>query len=209
MNLSRSLLLMWVVATVACPFKVRSADGYVLMGELNCTACHLGTAKQTEWLSPKAAPRLTDLGKHASAEWLQRYLAAPHEALPGATMPDVLHRLPPAERAAAAEALTHHLLSVSRPAFRRVMPDLDSDARAYLHLAYLAFVIEHVARHAMFHVCRTPELWDSLRDHTRAGALWDGDASAAQALWTSRLELKPIMEAFDGERAKAWLGLKA
>ena len=129
MNLRRSFLIALVAATLTCPIKVKSAEGYVIMGELNCTACHAATTQQAAWLSPKLAPRLANLGSQASSEWLQRFLAAPHEALPGATMPDVLHTLPPAERAKAAEALTHHLLSVSRPQFRRVMPDRAAVAR--------------------------------------------------------------------------------
>ena len=40
MNLRRSFPLLLVVATGLCHFEARSADGYVLLGELNCTACH-------------------------------------------------------------------------------------------------------------------------------------------------------------------------
>ena len=141
MILGRSLLLMLVVATGLCHFESRGAEGYVLMGELNCTACHAATAKQAEWLAPKLAPRLANLGSRAGAEWLQRFLAAPHEVLPGATMPDVLHMLPPAERAAAAEALTHYLLSLTPAKFRRVMPDRAAVARGeilYHHVGCVA-----------------------------------------------------------------------
>ena len=51
------------------------------------------------------------------------HLAAPHAMMPGTTMPDVLHGLPPAERTAAAEALTHYLVSLDQAGFRKVMPD--------------------------------------------------------------------------------------
>ena len=124
MNLRRSFLLVLLVATVTCPFKVRSAEGRLLMGELNCTACHAVTEKQAEWLSPKKAPRLANLGGRASAEWVQRFLALPHDAMPGTTMPDVLRG-----NSEHAEALTHYLLSPAPVKFQRVMPDRAAVAR--------------------------------------------------------------------------------
>ena len=102
----------------------REATGRVLLGELNCTACHAATQKQAEWLSPKIAPRLADIGSRASAEWLQRHLAAPHTAMPGTTMPDVLRG-----NSEHAEALTHYLLSLAPVKFSRVMPDRAAVAR--------------------------------------------------------------------------------
>ena len=129
MRRSLSALLALVAACTLNPRDSRAAPGHLLLGELNCTACHAPTERQSAWLSPKTAPRLTDLASRTSAAWLQHYLAAPHESLPATTMPDVLHALPPAERAAAAEALTHHLLSPARPPFRRVMPDRAAVAR--------------------------------------------------------------------------------
>ena len=124
MNSRRSFLLMLVVATRLCHLEARGADGYVLLGELNCTACHAATEKQAAWLSPKAAPRLANIGSRASAEWLQRHLAAPHTAMPGTTMPDVLRG-----NAEHAEALTHYLLSLAPVKFSRVMPDRAAVAR--------------------------------------------------------------------------------
>ncbi len=118
MNLRRSFLLLLVAATGLGQFEARGADGYALLGELNCTACHAATQKQAEWLSPKVAPRLTDLGNRASPAWLQRYLAAPHTTMPGVTMPDVLRG-----NTEHAEALTHYLLSLAPVKFQRVMPD--------------------------------------------------------------------------------------
>ena len=175
MNLRRSLLLMLAVATGLGPFESRGAEGYVLMGELNCTACHAATAKQAEWLPPQLAPRLANLGSRASAEWLQRFLAAPHEALPGASMPDVLHMLPPTERAAAAEALTHHLLSVARPQFRRVMPDRAAVARGEFLYHHVGCVACHAPQNtttnlaASAHLPRMMEKWsfDGLRRFLR------------------------------------------
>ena len=124
MNLRRSFLLALVVATGLRPFEARGAEGYVLMGEMNCTACHAATEKQAAWLSSKLAPRLANIGSRASAEWLQRHLAAPQKAMPGTTMPDVLHG-----NSEYAEALTHYLLSLAPVKFQRVMPDRAAVAR--------------------------------------------------------------------------------
>ena len=101
-----------------------SAVGVVMLGELNCTACHVATAQQAAWISPKAAPTLQDVGGRASADWLVKYLASPGDAKAGATMPDLLHG-----NAAQAEALTHYLLSFSKPNVRRVLPDKAAVAR--------------------------------------------------------------------------------
>lgn len=99
------------------------AAGRVLLGELNCTACHAASAKQAEWITPKAAPKLADLGSRISPQWIVRYLGAPHQTAQGVTMPDLLGALPEADRAAAAESLTHFLLSQSPPKARPELPD--------------------------------------------------------------------------------------
>ena len=101
-----------------------SAVGNVMLGELNCTACHAASTQQAAWISPKAAPTLRDVGNRASAAWLVKYLASPNDAKVGATMPDLLHG-----NAEQAEALTHYLLSLSKPNVRRVLPDKAAVAR--------------------------------------------------------------------------------
>src|SRR4051812_35510467 len=61
--------------------------GRALLSNLNCTACHGVSDAQAKWLAPKGAPRLADIGARASGEWIERFLASPHDALPGTTMP--------------------------------------------------------------------------------------------------------------------------
>jgi mono/diheme cytochrome c family protein len=124
MNLRPSLFSLLVMATGLRQFEALGADGYVLIGELNCTACHAATEKQAAWLSPKTAPRLANIGSRASAEWLQRFLPAPQQAKPGTTMPDVLRG-----NSEHAQALTHSLLSLAPVKFSRVMPDRAAVAR--------------------------------------------------------------------------------
>lgn len=120
-----------ITANVAAPQEPAqtAAAGRVLLGELGCTACHAPTARQAQWLSPKVAPRLAGIGSRASGEWMQRYLNAPQEVMPGTTMPDVLQAVPTAERAAGAEALTHYLASLAPLQFNRVLPDRAAVAR--------------------------------------------------------------------------------
>ena len=99
-------------------------SGTIALGDLNCTACHSASPSQAAWISPKSAPRLADIGNRVSAEWLGHYLRAPHETMPGTTMPDVVHG-----NAAQAEALTHYLIGLSKPEFRRITPDRAAVAR--------------------------------------------------------------------------------
>ncbi len=108
------LLLPLITATVLSVSAAADPQaGNILLGELNCTRCHAASSRQAEWLTPKSAPLLKGLGSRLNADWIRHYLAAPHQVRPGTTMPELLHGLPAVEREAAAEALTHHLLSMS------------------------------------------------------------------------------------------------
>lgn len=68
--------------------------GRLLLAELNCLACHQGTLA-TAGVKAKQAPILDDVGGRVRPEWIQAFLASPHDAKPGATMPDVLAASPP------------------------------------------------------------------------------------------------------------------
>ena len=97
--------------------KPDAEGGRLLIGELNCTSCHVSSTELVEaaWVTPKQAPRLNDVGSRVTPDFLRRYLANPQEVKPGATMPDVLSHLPDAERDAAIENLVHLLASTGRP----------------------------------------------------------------------------------------------
>lgn len=98
--------------------------GLELISSRNCTACHTATAAQSAWLTPATAPRLENVGQHAGAAWLQRFLASPESVKPGTTMPNLLRG-----DAGKAEALTHYLLSKSPPAPKPAFPDKSAAAR--------------------------------------------------------------------------------
>jgi len=128
MKLSRShrALLAGTASLLAAipPATAGETSGTIALGELNCTACHSASPSQAAWISPKSAPRLDDIGTRVSAEWLGHYLRAPQETMPGTTMPDVIHG-----NAAQADELTHYLIGLSQPGFRRITPDRAAVAR--------------------------------------------------------------------------------
>ena len=122
-----------LLATLAGPWGIASLKaaeargplpGLELISHRNCTACHTASAAQSAWLTPAAAPRLEKIGQHASAEWLQRFLASPETVKPGTSMPNLLRG-----DAGKAELLTHYLLSMSPPAPPAAFPDKAASAR--------------------------------------------------------------------------------
>ncbi len=86
------------------------AGGRLLVQELNCLSCHKGEAPVTG-VGTKQAPVLDDIGGRVRPEWIQTFLANPHAAKPGTTMPDVLAGLTAEQRATTVAALTHFLAS--------------------------------------------------------------------------------------------------
>lgn len=86
-------------------------EGRVLIGELNCVACHAAEEPFAAAISSKQAPVLEDVGSRVKVDWLQASLADVHAAKPGTTMPDVFGGLSPDEKQVAVEALVHLLAS--------------------------------------------------------------------------------------------------
>jgi mono/diheme cytochrome c family protein len=95
--------------------------GAVLIEELNCAACHSADAALAR--RSKKAPRLSDVGSRVNPGYLEAFIRNPHGTKPGTTMPDVLGQLGDAEKAAAAKALTHFLLSLKKNDFALQPPD--------------------------------------------------------------------------------------
>jgi len=87
------------------------AVGALLAGELRCAACHPALST---WAPAPPGPDLSGAALRLRPEFLRRFLAAPRATQPGTKMPDVLHALPEAERAEAAESLTHFLMSLAQ-----------------------------------------------------------------------------------------------
>jgi mono/diheme cytochrome c family protein len=85
--------------------------GRLLLGELGCTSCHRADDSQANQLLPKQAPILDGVGGRVHPEFLQAFLADPHQVKPGTTMPDLLAGLSPNEKQEHVAALTHFLAS--------------------------------------------------------------------------------------------------
>jgi mono/diheme cytochrome c family protein len=85
--------------------------GRLLMGELNCVACHRAETGVVGPVAPKQGPILSKVGERINVDFLRTFLAYPAAADRGTTMPDLVGGLPEAERAATVEALVHLLAS--------------------------------------------------------------------------------------------------
>ncbi len=86
-------------------------EGLVLIGELNCIACHKSSAYPTDILAKKA-PNLKWSSKWLNPQYMARFIADPQAVKPGTTMPRMLQHLDDASRKVAAEAITHYLASI-------------------------------------------------------------------------------------------------
>lgn len=95
--------------------------GQILIEEMNCVACHQAEAALSN-LS-KQAPRLSEVGSRVNPAYLEAFIREPHGTKPGTTMPDILGRLAPEERAEAATSLTQFLLSLKKNEFNLQPPD--------------------------------------------------------------------------------------
>lgn len=95
-------------------------SGRLLLAELNCRACHRDPAEADDPVGSRQAPILDRVGERVRPEYLRRYLADPHAAKPGSTMPDLIAALPEAERAPTVEALVHFLAATGTPKHARV-----------------------------------------------------------------------------------------
>lgn len=84
--------------------------GQILLGELNCVACHQTDASVVAELSPKQPPILDQVGKRVHPEWLVRFLSNPHDTKPGTTMPDLLGDMSGEKRRQVALALSNFLV---------------------------------------------------------------------------------------------------
>jgi mono/diheme cytochrome c family protein len=87
------------------------AAGQLLLGELNCTACHTATDTSATQIQRKSPPILDTVTSRVRPEYLQRFLDDPQAAKPGTTMPSVLAGKNETERAEIVDALVHFLAS--------------------------------------------------------------------------------------------------
>jgi mono/diheme cytochrome c family protein len=103
--------------------------GILLLGELNCTACHAAEGPAAMAIDAKQAPLLGEVAARANPKHLRRFILDPHGVKPGATMPNLLVSVDANEAQATAEALTHYLASLATSPWRATGPDMSATAR--------------------------------------------------------------------------------
>ncbi len=84
-----------------------STGGRLLLGELNCTACHKGDDAPLAPVARRQAPILDRAGARVKVDHLRAFLSDPHAVKPGTTMPDLLAGRPKDD----VDALVHFLAS--------------------------------------------------------------------------------------------------
>lgn len=90
--------------------KTDAASGQLLLGELNCVACH--QAPKASILA-KQGPVLDNVGTRIRSAYFKKYLADPEKMKPGSSMPHVLAGDPDA--AVKIEAIAQFLVSTGSP----------------------------------------------------------------------------------------------
>lgn len=83
--------------------------GRTLLGELGCVRCHDGGTKADTAVTGREGPKLDEIGRRASADWLLKWILAPQDMKPGTPMPAVLGSDEKAQSDAI--AIVHYLLS--------------------------------------------------------------------------------------------------
>ncbi len=97
----------------------------ITFGEYNCAACHPAGPAVEKRLASRPSPRLGRDGARLSPAWIRAFLIKPTAETPATMMPDMLHALPAAEKAEAAEDLTHYLVSLQNQA---IVPGIAFDS---------------------------------------------------------------------------------
>lgn len=100
--------------------------GRVLLGQMNCTACHgdeNGLAAANS-LPKVAAPDLRWSARHLNPEYLADFIAAPHAIKPGTNMPHLLKSADAAVRKETASRIVDYLTSLDG----NIYPEPDSES---------------------------------------------------------------------------------
>ena len=84
--------------------------GRLLFSELRCVSCHAD-----ESVKQKKGPDLSLVGSRVNPDYIQKFIASPHNVDPGTQMPDLLAGN--SKRNEIAEALTHYLVSRTENSF--------------------------------------------------------------------------------------------
>ncbi|MFP6762403.1 MAG: hypothetical protein VB858_02255, partial [Planctomycetaceae bacterium] len=91
-------------------------QGYVLLKELHCGACHTNDVARTDIPEQPAADLSWSTGR-VDPDYLQAFIANPQHVKPGTTMPDMPGTPSAAERQRVALEMTHYIASLSDRTF--------------------------------------------------------------------------------------------
>lgn len=107
--------------------------GRLLAGELGCRNCHKTDQESLDVATGKRAPILTDVANRVRPEWMLEFIARPHVAKPGTTMPALFEGWNDDERNAAVDALVNFLAAAGQPAERRTDREAMSRGERLFH----------------------------------------------------------------------------
>lgn len=97
-----------------------AAGGRLLLGELNCVACHTIAPAAAALIQANPAPSLKDVGNRLNPQWIAGYLKNPHAAKPGTRMPGPPSSVPEKLVDEHVQVLTHYLMSLTAGGAPRV-----------------------------------------------------------------------------------------
>jgi putative heme-binding domain-containing protein len=103
-------------------------QGFVLLKEFNCSACHQDAAN-TGSLAAKQAPKLSWSAGRIDPRHIEQFLTSPHTVKPGTTMPNILASHPDVSRKQIVTELTHYVVSLSDRSFERQKLDAQAAKR--------------------------------------------------------------------------------
>ena len=89
--------------------------GEITFAEMNCAACHQAVPQIAQRLASRRSPQMGPDGVPLTPAWVHDFLLNPQAEKPGNLMPDMLYGLSGSGKNAAAEALTHYLISLQLP----------------------------------------------------------------------------------------------
>ncbi len=97
-----------------------AAGGRLLIGELNCTACHQAQGAVAAQFQVNPAPLLSDVGSRLKPQWLRQFIKNPHAVKPGTRMPGPPSTIPQQVVDEHTDVLVHYLMSLQSTGTPRI-----------------------------------------------------------------------------------------
>ena len=98
------------------------SSGELLLGELNCVACHKPSDAVRRRLDSKQPPLLGSVANRVTEAYLRDFLSDPHHVKPGTGMPDLLASLDEPTRARTVDSLVNFLSTLGDTPGRADLP---------------------------------------------------------------------------------------